>query len=358
MSGGAGAGGTNTMINGGAAGSGGASTGGASEGGAGTPAGGNDSSPGGTGETPPSEGAGGTAEGGSASGAAGASTSGGSAGVPATEGGAGSGTGSGGDGNAGGGAAGETGGEPTKSAGCGKNTTPESGRFSIDVAGTTREYILDVPQDYDANRPYRLVFAWHGRMYSAETVAVGDAPPTGPYFGLKSQAGGGAIFVAPQALESGWTNANGRDVAFTDAMLERFEAELCIDTSRVFSTGFSFGAIMTLTLGCERSDVFRAIAPMSGSLPNGCPDADRPLAYWSSHGSADTTIRLASGEAARDAFIERNGCSSEATPVQPEGCSSYEGCTAGHPVVFCVFDGVHEPPPYAGEAMWSFFEQF
>ncbi|HLV67582.1 MAG TPA: Ricin and poly(3-hydroxybutyrate) depolymerase fusion [Polyangiaceae bacterium] len=355
---------------GGGAPNGGASAGKPSENGAGGvsgsgPSGGADASGGASGSLAGAGSSGGTG-GGSGSGGAGLPASGGNGAVGGDTGAAAgmdgmtSGT-SGGGGVAGAvggaGVGGSSGGEPTKSVGCGKSTGPESGRYSIDVAGTAREYILEVPPDYDSSQPYRLVFAWHGRMYSAETVAAGETPPTGPYYGLASEAGGSAIFVAPQALESGWTNANGRDIAFTDAMLERLESELCIDTSRVFSTGFSFGAIMTLALGCERGDVFRAIAPLSGSLMNGCPDPERPVAYFSAHGSADTTIPLASGEAARDEFLARNGCSSESVPVSPDGCVRYEGCTAGYPVVFCVFDGAHEPPPYAGEAIWRFFEE-
>jgi polyhydroxybutyrate depolymerase len=39
----------------------------------------------------------------------------------------------------------------------------------------------------------------------------------------------------------------------------------CIDRSRIFSVGMSYGGIMSNTLGCEMGDVFRALAPMSGS---------------------------------------------------------------------------------------------
>jgi poly(3-hydroxybutyrate) depolymerase len=35
-------------------------------------------------------------------------------------------------------------------------------------------------------------------------------------------------------------------------MLERFEGELCIDQSRMFSTGWSYGGMMSLAVGCAR----------------------------------------------------------------------------------------------------------
>jgi poly(3-hydroxybutyrate) depolymerase len=269
----------------------------------------------------------------------------------------GSASGSGGSAGSGG-RSGGAGGAPMPSAGCGRANPPASGRFSIDVSGTMREYILKVPAGYDPSRPYRLILAWHGFMYSANWVSNGDPPQTGPYFGIESQAAGAAIFVAPQALETGWSNQNGRDVAFADAMIARFQDELCVDRSRIFSTGFSIGATMTITLGCTRSDVFRAIAPMSGTLQMGCAAGGRPVAYWASNGDADSTVTPATGRTVRNEFATRNGCRADIAPTDRAGCEANQGCPAGYPVTFCVFSGAHVPPPFAGEAIWSFLQPF
>ena len=68
------------------------------------------------------------------------------------------------------------------SAGCGMANPPASGRYTIDVSGTAREYIIKMPAGYDARRPYRLIFAFHGAMYDAASVDAGGAPsPSGPY---------------------------------------------------------------------------------------------------------------------------------------------------------------------------------
>jgi poly(3-hydroxybutyrate) depolymerase len=233
-----------------------------------------------------------------------------------------------------------------------------SGRFMIDVGGTMREYIIKLPAAYDPTRPYRLIFTFHGRMYSAQSVADGGPPGSGPYYGIEAVSAGSAIFVAPQALSTSWTNESGRDVAYIEAMIARFKAELCIDESRIFSVGFSMGAIMTLIASCEDDSVFRAIAPMSASLPADCNGNDRARAYWGSHGTEDPTISPAQGEAVRDAFVAKNGCMMTTMPGDREGCVNYQGCEAGAPVTWCTFSGVHEPPPYAGEAIWAFFSQF
>ncbi len=267
---------------------------------------------------------------------------------------AGSVTGSGGSGT---GVAG-TGGGAMASTGCGTANPPASGRYTIDVAGTAREYIIKVPAGYSNQRPYRLIFAFHGGMYDAASVDAGGAPsPSGPYYGIEPLAGGNAIFVAPQALSGSWQNTSGRDVAYVNAMIARLESQLCIDQSRIFATGFSFGGIMTLALGCAEADQFRAIAPMSGQIQGTC-GGSAAIAYWSSHGTNDTTISPTDGAMARDMFRTRNGCTTTTMPGDRAGCVDYQGCSAGHPVTWCSFTGTHMPPPYAGEAIWAFFSRF
>jgi polyhydroxybutyrate depolymerase len=312
-------------------------------------------------------GAGGSGMAGAAGGGAGAAGSGGSGGsggspaggaagttVAGRGGNAGSAAGSGGSGA---GVAG-TGGGAMPSAGCGTANPPASGRYTIDVSGTAREYVIKMPAAYDNRRPYRLVFAFHGGMYDAASVDAGGPPsPSGPYYGIEPLAGGNAIFVAPQALSGSWTNSSGRDVAYVNAMIARLESQLCIDQSRIFATGFSFGGIMTLALGCAEADQFRAIAPMSGQIQGTC-GGNAAIAYWSSHGSNDTTIAPTQGEMARDMFRTRNGCTTQTMPGDRAGCVDYQGCSAGHPLTWCSFTGTHMPPPYAGEAIWAFFSRF
>jgi poly(3-hydroxybutyrate) depolymerase len=358
----AGQGGTSLAGSGGTAE--GATSGSGTLGGAGGTAGANGGAPNG-GKAGSTGNSGGSSTGGSSAGTgtAGDGAQGGSAGASAGSSGSdGAGTDAGGNGagGSGGGTGGLDGADPSD--GCNADDFPASGPYTFDVGGTEREYIVKLPADYDPTRPYRLIFAFHGRMYDAESVDSGGPPGSGPYYGIEAEAGGSAIFVAPQALSSSWTNEGDRDGAYFDAMLERFEGQYCVDRSRVFSVGFSMGAIMTITLGCSRSDVLRAIAPMSGSLPqsgmlpDGC--AGDPLPYWSSHGLQDTTIRPEQGEAARDEFVAKNGCDDASMPTEPEGCVAYQGCDAGYPVTWCTFEGEHEPAPFAGAAIWQFLSQF
>lgn len=244
------------------------------------------------------------------------------------------------------------------SAGCNTPTTLTSARASIDVAGTMREYVLKIPSDYDPSKPYKLIFGWHWRGGVANDVVSGQIIG-GPYYGLESRAKGTAIFVAPEGIDMGWANTGGRDIAFLKAMLELFNANLCIDQARIFSTGFSFGGMMSDSIGCEMADVFRAIAPMSGALYSGCKEPNmHPIAVWLAHGNNDTVVPLADGQKARDKFLARNGCGATTTATEPSPCVSYEGCMDGYPVTYCEFSGGHMPMSFAPNAVWNFFNQF
>ena len=303
---------------------------------------------------------GGTTSGGTTSGGATSSgtTSGGttSGGAATGGGGAGGATGTGGSGTA-------------PSPGCGQPAGITSGRASIEVAGKTREYIVAVPDGYDPNQPYRLIFGWHPWGGSAQQIASSG------YFGLASVIDDQAILVAPEGQDYqdgglGWGNADGEDVAFFHAMVDRFGAELCVDLNRIFSTGFSFGAMFSFTLACTADGMTRAIAPMAGNATTSgrCEDGTRPVATMAFIGTDDTL--LAGHRQAVQVFVGRNGCTSDTTVVEPSWCDdagasyepctcvAYQGCSDGYPVVECEYTAGHQFAPNAGAALWAFFSQF
>lgn len=241
------------------------------------------------------------------------------------------------------------------SSGCGSPTTLESGTFNIDVDGTEREYILSMPESYDPKKPYKLIFGFHWRGANAIDIENND------FYGLRNIANDTAIFVSPDSFGDGWTNTNGEDIAFTLALVNHLKAEACVDESRIFSLGFSYGGMMSFAVGCALGDIFRAIAPFAGALYSGCEDGTKPVAMWGSHGysnGADGVVPIANGREGRDVFLERNGCSDQSVMVQPDECVAYQGCMAGYPVTWCEWDGGHNTPPFATNAVWDFFSQF
>jgi poly(3-hydroxybutyrate) depolymerase len=227
----------------------------------------------------------------------------------------------------------------------------------LTVAGQTRHYQLYVPPGVDGTAPLPLVFVFHprdGTIQDAERFGIQDAAVA---------AGDKAIFVFPQALSRGgavgWALGCGDyDVQLFDAMAAATEAEECVDTHRIFSTGFSWGADMTITTGCCRGNLVRAIAPTSGTGwgVGGCT-AQRP-AYRVTIGTADPIYSVANVHAVTEQYREAQGCSTGTTAAVPSPpCLGFTGCAA--PVIECVYDGLaHAPPPDGWAHVWQFFAGF
>jgi poly(3-hydroxybutyrate) depolymerase len=264
-------------------------------------------------------------------------------------------------------------------AGCGKAPTLASGTHTIQSSGQNRSYILRVPASYDDNHPYRLVFGFHWVGGTAGDVDSGGTDGYNwSYYGLRRLAdadGNGTIFVAPQGINNGWANSGGQDVTFVDDMLQQLEGGLCVDTTQIFSSGFSYGGAMTYALACARPTVFRAVAVYSGANLSGCSGGTQPVAYIGLHGIRDNVLPIASGRALRDTFVRNNGCTAQNPPEPAYGSlthivTAYSGCRTGYPVVWAAFDGAgHDPGPIDGctcdgwhtwtsGVVWSFFTQF
>jgi poly(3-hydroxybutyrate) depolymerase len=302
----------------------------------------------------PGSNASGAANGGAASGGAANGAGGAPAGGDTSRGGAG-----GVSSSAGGGAGGSAGNQDQGSPGCGAPSPLQSGNFTETVDGTMRHYVLDVPSDYDEKKKYRLIFVWHPLGGSAGDVVNAD------YNGLKSLSAGSAIFVSADGLQGsnaeasgrGWWNVNNGDMKLLTAILAKLEASLCIDRQRIFSTGFSFGGMMSYTVGYE-FDVFRAIAPCSGDLQV-IPHEERftaPLPIMAFHGDNDDFVTTARGRAARDKYLARNKCGAATVPASPSPCVEYQGCSA--PTFWCEFPGGHTTWSQQPQAIWKFFSQF
>lgn len=263
-------------------------------------------------------------------------------------------------------------------AGCGKAPTLTSGTRTIQSGGQNRSYILRVPDSYDPDRPYRLVFGFHWNGGSANDVdSGGTSGYPWSYYGLRALSDDSAIFVAPQGLGAGWANTNGRDLTFVDDMVRQIQGGLCVDTTQLFALGFSYGGGMSYSLACSRASVFRAVAVYAGGQLSGCSGGNDPIAYIGIHGLRDNVLPISQGRALRDRFVRNNGCTPQ-NPREPAQGSlthvitAYSGCRAGYPVVWAAFDGGHAPnaqdgtaDPYApGErswtrqVVWDFFAQF
>lgn len=250
------------------------------------------------------------------------------------------------------------------------------------VNGKTRQYILQVPANYNPSTAYKLIFGFHWRDGTMNNVAQGG------YYGLRNLAQETAIFVAPQGLNNGWANSGGEDITFTDQMVSTIFNDLCVDETQVFSTGWSYGGSMSFSLACSRPselhpgplfpisaangvpipDVFRAVAVISGAQLSGCSGGTTPVPYLGIHGVVDSVLNISLGRQLRDKFLQLNGCASKNAPEPSSGSGTHikttYDCRAGYPVWWIAHSGDHVPDPrdangqyWAPGETWSFFTQ-
>ncbi|MGE5789195.1 MAG: alpha/beta hydrolase family esterase [Myxococcales bacterium] len=235
--------------------------------------------------------------------------------------------------------------------GCGKDK-PAQAPGAVDVSGTNRTFIVDVPSSYDPNTPTPILFAFHGMSLTAAQFRSFD--------NLNSSFASTYIVVRPNALgdPTQWQSTGTQDFLFFDAMFKLLTEAYCIDTKRVFLTGHSSGGYFTNALACQRSTIVRGIAPQSGAGPidtRKCTGS--ALAVMIIHGQSDPSVLPAEGAKSRDYWGKAAGCdmNSGTTSSLSPVCLEYSGCEDGHPLVYCPYDGDHNLWKDAPKTMFQFF---
>ncbi len=254
------------------------------------------------------DGAGGTggAGGYNAGGAAGAGTGGdpGAGGVGGSSGFGGS-AGVGGTGGVGG--SGGTGGSATGGTG-GTGGTPANvvchniinGTSSVTVNGATRNFLVQLPGD---TSHMALLFLWHGWMQKPAdfmSTIVYDVP-SGQWVPFNPNAFPMPLMIVtpfdtkmipPNGLD--WDIKDGnKDFPYFDAMLQCIHQQFNIDDSRIYSFGFSAGAVFTDLLSAQYPHTFAATISESGMWMNDKPEqADIQLGFimnwqWPAFNPAD-----------------------------------------------------------------------
>ncbi|CAN5455575.1 PHB depolymerase family esterase [soil metagenome] len=157
--------------------------------------------------------------------------------------------------------------------------------------GDQRWYLQAVPASYEATTPTPVVLDFHGYGEGAELHQdMSDLRTLGGQEGF--------ITVTPQGLGDPpqWTTTLGSpDLAFVGDLIDQVEADLCVDTNRVFSTGLSNGARLTSAIACQYGDRIAAAATVSGVRAiDGC-EFSRPVPVLAFHGTADDTVPFEGG---------------------------------------------------------------
>lgn len=264
---------------------------------------------------------------------------------------------------------------PAPSAGCEGPATAQADLAESTFASddVDRRYLVSAPAWAEGDEPLPVVVDFHGLAEGADVHA--GMTQLGP---LGVEEGFVTVFPHGTGEPVAWDVtpdvAANPDLRYVAALLDRVEAERCVDTARVYATGLSNGAMMTSTVACTMGDRFAAVAPIAGILlPEPCA-TERPMPVLSVHGTADPILlfnggidtsalgSVLGGEGAEEAappttvapdldgegypatirgWAEHNSCEPEPTDedVGDEVIRRTYDCPAEGPVVFYVVEG-------------------
>lgn len=270
---------------------------------------------------------------------------------------------------------------PVPSAGRGKELVEFKRGLSTNTmtsAGLTRRYIIDIPANYDRNKPCRLIFCMHYLGGHMNTMV------NEKFYGLKTYAEKDhvpVIFVAPEGYTDGapWRTRDDKDHVFFADMLALFKDKLNVDTSRIFCVGFSFGAMVTYSLSLDFQKDLRAVACYAPANWNIYLPVNKhePLAFYSTTGTKDGTCRWINSDARKQGgkycvlqHLEDNGVTEPpeiplaTTPTHVT--TEFKGCPKEYPVVFGSFVGPHTDTArdpgsnvnWIAKETWDFFMRF
>ena len=175
------------------------------------------------------------------------------------------------------------------SAGCGTTSRgPVTERTeTIEVEGATRRYVVTVPPDHVAGttEAVPLVFDFHGLIEGM----VGTHPFATQFSATAAAEGFAVVFPVGSNDGFNWDvslDEANPDLRFIDALRSELERTMCIDRSRIYVTGLSYGAFMTSMLMCMRPNTFAAAAPVAG-IRNLCTPTERRIPVVTFHGTDD-----------------------------------------------------------------------
>lgn len=214
---------------------------------------------------------------------------------------------------------------------CGGGRSPVTG--APHMTASRRTFHVWTPSSYDGSRPLPVIFAVHGMGSGGRGFQR--------WFKMETLVDDSAIVVYPDSDKELWDIDGDTELVFFDAMLDGLAGAYCIDRSRVFAVGFSYGGKLVHHLGCKRTSRFKAISVGDGSWPDGDPKCEGRLPVLVTHRTRDDDELITWGKDAATRWAKVNGCSTESAPIDvpptdvAHGCSAWKNCAPGATVTFC-----------------------
>jgi polyhydroxybutyrate depolymerase len=232
------------------------------------------------------------------------------------------------------------------SAGCGQMNM--GGVFMITAGAATTNYRVVLPSNYDAKKPYPLIFYLHGRGNGIEGQGNLNRDVAAANLG---------IVIYPKSFGgTGW-EVPGRDkpdenLALLRALIKEMGDKYCVDTKKVVMTGFSSGCWFASRLACAMKDELAGVVAAACGLDGmGRCMEQKPFTYIIGRGDQV----FGQSAAAAEFYRTRNACQMTRKPTATAPCELYDGC--GKPATFCVHPGGHMWPAFASKAVLEMLEK-
>ncbi len=252
---------------------------------------------------------------------------------------------------------------------CDESSLPPQPPTNVQVRDVQRSFISAVWDKVRAQRPTKLIVAFHGRTSPNTQVRQ--------YYDLEKVRDEDVIIIYPAGLPEAWPSRNRRATndpsdelrwfEFFDEILEEIWKEYCVDLDQVYAVGHSLWAWFANSLACARGDVVRAIGTVGWSTTaNECTWSTAALIM---HNPNDRLAAFSWWVVARDQLLDQNECGPETKAVGPAqgNCVEYINCSAWDPVIWCPHTQdyttrnrsyyPHTWPDFAGEMIREFFEE-
>jgi polyhydroxybutyrate depolymerase len=251
----------------------------------------------------------------------------------------------------------------------GRSLSPGDHYITLSVQGMQRSFILHVPPGPPvAKRP--LILVYHGHDATAQgTIGVTD---------FEQEADRtGELVAFLQGVDDHWNEYSGvfggtgiNDVLYTRAVIFDIALQIGFDHSRIVATGFSNGALMVESLGCQLAKSLAMIVPVEGqlaaSMVSACHPA-RPISLFEIHGTADASIPYGGGgyigvlsaPKSAETWASLDHCAlkpKKSSPAYGIDVASYGPCRGkAHVALMTIIGGVHRWAPGIGEIVTAAF---
>lgn len=188
--------------------------------------------------------------------------------------------------------------------------------------GIMRTLRVYVPAIYDGQTPRPLVFNFHGNPQNAinfeNMTKFRSVADTANFILITPN---GTVLGGGQGWNNYPSNSDVDDVLFVSDMIDYLQGKYNIDTTRIYSSGYSNGGLMGYDLACQLSHRIAAVASVAGSMEVGRLQTCAPsktISILEIHGTNDAlvpyggglngSVLLAAVDSVLNFFVGNNQC--------------------------------------------------